>query len=231
MEAKRMIGVLVADDQRLMRDGLSTLISLDPNIKVVGTASNGKEAYEKAVDLHPDVVLMDIRMPVVDGVEGTRLIRRHLPEVKVLVLTTFEDLELIVLALEQGANGYLLKDMPSEAIVSAIHTIHSGGTVLQPSITARILEEWKKRERRSNGTSVYGDDPRSSLLEQLSVREMEVLRLMGRGLNNKEIADELVITEGTVKNHVSNVISKLELRDRTQVAIFAVQQGITVTET
>lgn len=226
-----MIEVLVADDQRLMRDGLSTLISLDPYIKVVGTASNGKEAYEKAVDLHPDVVLMDIRMPVVDGVEGTRLIRSHLPEVKVLVLTTFEDLELIVLALEQGANGYLLKDMPSEAIVSAIHMIHSGGTVLQPSITARILEEWKKRERRSKDTSVYGDDPRSSLLEQLSVREMEVLRLLGRGLNNKEIAYKLVITEGTVKNHVSNVISKLELRDRTQVAIFAVQQSITVTET
>jgi len=226
-----MIQVLIADDQRLMRDGLSTLISLDPYIKVVGTASDGKEAYEKAVGLHPDVVLMDIRMPVVDGVEGTRLIRHHLPEVKVLVLTTFEDIELIVMALEQGADGYLLKDMPSEAIVSAIHTIHSGGTVLQPSITSRILKEWKKHESSSKGTSVNGDDPRSSLLEQLSVREMEVLQLIGRGLNNKEIADELVITEGTAKNHVSNVISKLELRDRTQVAIFAVQQGITATET
>lgn len=226
-----MIQVLVADDQRLMRDGLSALISLDPYIKVVGTASDGKEAYEKALGLRPDIVLMDIRMPVVDGVEGTRLIRSHLPEVKVMVLTTFEDIELIVRALEQGANGYLLKDMPSEAIVRAIHTIHSGGTVLQPSITARILEEWKKRESRTNGNSVIRDDPGSSLIEQLSVREMEVLRLIGRGLNNKEIADELIITEGTVKNHVSNVIAKLELRDRTQVAIFAVQRGITMPET
>ncbi|WP_028608624.1 response regulator [Paenibacillus harenae] len=224
-----MIQVLVADDQRLMRDGLSTLISLDPEIKVVGTASNGKEAYEKAIGLHPDVVLMDIRMPMVDGVEGTRLIRCHLPEMKVLVLTTFEDIELIVMALEQGASGYLLKDMPSETIISAIHTIHSGGTVLHPSITALILEEWRNREIK--GTSDHSNDPRLSLLEQLSVREMEVLQLIGRGLNNKEIADTLVITEGTVKNHVSSVISKLELRDRTQVAIFAVQQGITVIET
>lgn len=226
-----MVHVLVADDQRLMREGLSTLVGLDPDIKVVGTASDGKEAYEKAIELNPDVVLMDIRMPIVDGVEGTRLIRHHMPEVNVLVLTTFEDIELIVMALEQGANGYLLKDMPSEAIISAIHTIHSGGTVLQPSITTRILEEWKKRETIGESPSIHGDDPRLSLLKQLSAREMEVLRRIGRGLNNKEIADELIITEGTVKNHVSNVISKLELRDRTQVAIFAVQQGISTIAT
>jgi DNA-binding NarL/FixJ family response regulator len=226
-----MIQVMVADDQRLMRDGLTTLIGLEPDIEVVGAASDGREAYEKAVVLNPDVVLMDIRMPVVDGVEGTRLIRRHLPNVKVLVLTTFEDIELIVMALEQGANGYLLKDMPSEAIVSAIRTIHSGGTVLQPSITARILEEWKKRGVVDNNSTAQAQEPRLLLLRQLSDRELEVLRLISRGLNNKEIADQLVITEGTAKNHVSNVISKLELRDRTQVAIFTVQQGMTNLET
>ncbi len=222
-----MIRVLIADDQRIMREGLATLIGLDKEIEVVGTAADGKEAYEKAVEYIPDIVLMDIRMPVVDGVEGTRLIRRHLPDVKVLILTTFEDIELIVMALEQGANGYLLKDMPSETIISAIHTIHSGGMVLQPNITTRILEAWKKIE--ADKSPGFPDvDPRLTLLDHLSEREREVLQLIGRGLNNKEIAIELVITEGTVKNHVSNVITKLDLRDRTQVAIFAVKQGITL---
>lgn len=223
-----MIRVMVVDDQRLMREGLATIIGLEKELEIVGLASNGLEAYKNALELKPDVMLMDIRMPVADGVEGTRLVRRNLPDVKVLMLTTFDDSELIFKALEQGAHGYLLKDMPSEAIVSAIHTVHSGGMVFQPSVTAQILEEIRKLQLggKEGREAPLAPEPRLALLDQLSEREMEVLRLLGRGMNNKEIARELTITEGTVKNHVSNLIAKLEFRDRTQIAVFAVRQGI-----
>jgi DNA-binding NarL/FixJ family response regulator len=223
-----MIRVMVVDDQRLMREGLSTIIGLEKDMEIVGLASNGLEAYKNALELKPDVILMDIRMPVADGVEGTRLVRRHLQDVKVLILTTFDDSELIFNALEQGAHGYLLKDMPSEVIVSAIHTVHSGGMVFQPSVTAQILEEIKKLQfsGKEEREALLAPEPRLALLKQLSEREMEVLRLLGRGMNNKEIAWEMTITEGTVKNHVSNLIGKLDFRDRTQIAVFAVRQGI-----
>ncbi|MDF2716228.1 MAG: yfiK [Paenibacillus sp.] len=223
-----MIRVMVVDDQRLMREGLATIIGLEKELEIVGLASNGLEAYKNALELKPDVMLMDIRMPVADGVEGTRLVRRNLSDVKVLMLTTFDDSELIFKALEQGAHGYLLKDMPSEAIVSAIHTVHSGGMVFQPSVTAQILEEIRKLQLggKEGREAPLAPEPRLALLDQLSEREMEVLRLLGRGMNNKEIARELTITEGTVKNHVSNLIAKLDFRDRTQIAVFAVRQGI-----
>jgi DNA-binding NarL/FixJ family response regulator len=223
-----MIRVMIVDDQRLMREGLAAIIGIEKDLEIVGLASNGLEAYKNALELKPDVILMDIRMPVADGVEGTRLVRRHLPDVKVLVLTTFDDSELIFKALEQGAHGYLLKDMPAEAIVSAIHTVHSGGMVFQPSVTAQILEEIKKLQfsGKENREASFRPEPRLALLNHLSEREMDVLRLLGSGMNNKEIAWDLTITEGTVKNHVSNLIAKLDFRDRTQIALFAVRQGI-----
>ncbi|MBA2937157.1 response regulator transcription factor [Paenibacillus sp. CGMCC 1.16610] len=223
-----MIRVMVVDDQRLFREGLSTIIRQETDIEVIDTASNGREAYEIAIVQKPDVVIMDIRMPIMDGIEGTRLIRSHLIDVKVLILTTFDDSELIFTALDQGAHGYLLKDIPSEAIVNAIHTVYLGGMVFQPDITNHLLSERKKHQsdHAIEGAISLSKDPRVALLNLLSDREVQVLKLLGQGLNNKEIADELVITEGTVKNHVSNVIAKLEFRDRTQVAIFAVKEGI-----
>ncbi|RST72033.1 response regulator transcription factor [Siminovitchia acidinfaciens] len=217
-----MIKVLIVDDQELMRDGLATILNLKPEIDVVGVASNGKEAFEKAKQLRPDIVLMDIRMPVATGVEGTKLITASLPETKVLMLTTFNDSDIIFEALEEGASGYLLKDMPTDAIVQAIMTVQSGGMVLPKELTAEIVKEVRK-----NQTSGHVVEAVPSVINELTERELEVLNKLGLGLNNKEIATELFISEGTVKNHVSNLISKLELRDRTQAAIFAVRHHIT----
>ncbi|MCR2823740.1 response regulator [Lederbergia panacisoli] len=215
-----MIKVLIVDDQELMRDGLATILNLKPEIDVVGVASNGKDAFEKACQLHPDIVLMDIRMPIANGVEGTKLITSCLPDTKVLMLTTFNDSSLIFEALEEGASGYLLKDMPTDAIVQAIMTVQSGGMVLPRDLTAEIVKEMKKKQATDQDTEV------PKIIHDLTERELEVLNKLGLGLNNKEIAHELFISEGTVKNHVSNLINKLELRDRTQAAIFAVRYHI-----
>ena len=215
-----MIRIMIVDDQSLIRDGLAMILNLRPELEVVGTASDGDEVVQKVKQLQPEIILMDIRMPRMNGVEGTRLVREKFPYINVLMLTTFSDSELIFEALEQGASGYLLKDMETDAIVQAILTVHGGGAVLPQDITAQIVKELKKTK-----TVVECTPPEQ--LEQLTEREVEVLREVGRGLNNKEIAEKLFITEGTVKNHVSNLISKLELRDRTQAAIYAVRYGVT----
>lgn len=215
--------ILIVDDQRLMRDGLAAIISLEPDMEVVGTAEDGRDAYAKVIEWQPDVVLMDIRMPGMDGVEGAELILKHFPDTKVLILTTFDDAELILKALEKGVHGYLLKDMPSEAIINAIQSVYSGGTVLQNEITAMLLKEFKKMsDNDPNQTNSLIDNERN-LLRLLTEREKDVLELLGQGLNNKEIASKLYLTEGTVKNHVSSLIAKLGLRDRTQAAIFSVR--------
>lgn len=215
-----MIRVIIVDDQPLIRDGLAALLNLRAELEVVGVASNGMEAYERSVEMKPDIVLMDIRMPQTNGAAGTKLITSHLPNTKVLMLTTFQDSELIFSALEEGASGYLLKDMSVDMITNAIMTVQSGGMVLPPEITAQILQELKGEKARKVSTS-------PTVLGDLTNRERDVLRDLGYGKNNKEIAATLCITEGTVKNHVSNIISKLELRDRTQAAVFAVRYGIT----
>lgn len=167
---------------------------------------------------------MDIRMPVSNGVEGTKLITSSLPGVKVLMLTTFKDSALIAEALEEGASGYLLKDMSADTIVKAVMTVHSGGMVLPPELTAQMLNEWK-REKQLKGIN---EIEKPNELLDLTEREIEVLAELGYGLNNKEIAEKLYITEGTVKNHVSNIISKLAVRDRTQAAIYSVRYGVSV---
>jgi DNA-binding NarL/FixJ family response regulator len=195
-----MINILIADDQELMRDGLATILNLRPEINVVGTAKDGQEAFEKAKELGTDIVLMDIRMPNTNGVQGTKLIREQLPNVKVLMLTTFKDSELIFEALEEGANGYLLKDMATDTIVQAIMTVHSGGMVLPPDLTTQVLRELKQTNVPESPKSF--DQPPSTIKE-LTDREIQVLVQLGHGCSNKEIADKLFITEGTVKNHVS----------------------------
>ncbi|WP_416829359.1 response regulator [Ectobacillus polymachus] len=217
-----MIRILIVDDQPLVRDGLGMLLNLREELEVVGTACDGAEALEKARKYNPEIVLMDIRMPGTNGVEGTRLLREHLPALQVLMLTTFKDSDLIFEALEQGASGYLLKDMPTDTIVQAILTVKSGGVVLPQEVTAQVLQELKKT--RESDAMLLEEVPSS--VKQLTERELDILREIGYGLSNKEIAHKLYITEGTVKNHVSNLISKLELRDRTQAAIFAVRYGI-----
>lgn len=219
-----MIKIIITDDQDIVREGLASLLQLREELDVIATARNGQEAFEKAKELEPDIVLMDIRMPVSNGVEGTKLITSSLPGVKVLMLTTFKDSALIAEALEEGASGYLLKDMSADTIVKAVMTVHSGGMVLPPELTAQMLNEWK-REKQLKGINEI-EKPKELL--DLTEREFEVLAELGYGLNNKEIAEKLYITEGTVKNHVSNIISKLAVRDRTQAAIYSVRYGVSV---
>ncbi|WP_079478617.1 response regulator [Halobacillus salinus] len=220
-----MIEIMIVDDQELMRDGLATILDLKPELSVVGVASDGREAYELALEKKPDIVLMDIRMPGTNGVKGANLITSSLLDTKVLMLTTFSDTELILEALTEGAHGYLLKDMPTDSIVQAIMTVHSGGIVLPQHLTAEIISEMKRRQELEKEIFPSQDVP--SIIHDLTEREREVLRKLGEGMNNKEIASQLYISEGTVKNHVSHLIGKLEVRDRTQAAIFAVRYGIT----
>jgi len=217
-----MIKIIIVDDQPLVREGLGTLLNLRPEIEVVGMASDGNEAITLAIDKKPDLILMDIRMPNMNGVEGTRVLRERLPEIKVLMLTTFNDSELIYDALQEGACGYLLKDMSTDTIVQSIMTVYHGGVVLPKDFTNQVLAEKRKTSSVNERTEEV-----PNLIKELTDRELEVLKLLGLGLNNKEIANTLYITEGTVKNHVSNIIQKLTIRDRTQAAIFAVRYGIT----
>lgn len=219
-----MIKVMIVDDQPLIRDGLLALLNLRAEIEVVGTAEDGQQAFERAAELNPDIILMDIRMAGMNGVEGTKRITTKFPNMKVLMLTTFNDSELIFEALEEGASGYLLKDMPTDTIVQAIKTVQAGGVVLPPKVTGQMVKELRKIKGIENTVKEL-QVPKS--LQDLTNREQDVLEHLGYGYSNKEIANILFITEGTVKNHVSNLINKLELRDRTQAAIFAVRYGIT----
>lgn len=217
-EQNRPIRVLVVDDQQLMRDGLSSLLSIQPGIEIVGLAANGREAVEQAQRLSPDIILMDVRMPVMDGVTATQQVRQQLPSCQVLMLTTFDDDEYVFKALAAGASGYLLKDIPAEALAKAIQLAYKGIYQLDPSIAGKLIGTLAT----SPSSSLTGLAP-AAIAQQydLTEREGEVLRLIAQGATNREIAEKLVISEGTVKNHISNILSRLGLRDRTQAAIFA----------
>src|SRR4051794_36773592 len=212
------VRVLVVDDQRLMRDGIASLLSIQPGVAVVGTAANGQEALEQAEALKPDVILMDIRMPVMDGVAATAEVHRRLPGCKVLMLTTFDDEEYVAEALRAGAGGYLLKDIPAADLAQAVRAVHRGIYQLDPAVVSRMVASLGGRGEASEAaqtTSVSGK------LATLTQREIEVLRLIAAGSTNREIAEQLVISEGTVKTHISSILSRLGLRDRTQAAIYA----------
>jgi DNA-binding NarL/FixJ family response regulator len=206
-----MITLLLVDDQNLIRQGLKALLELEPDLSVVGEAENGAVAIECVRSLEPNVVLMDIRMPVMDGVTATREICRQFPNVNILVLTTFDDDTYVSAAIECGAKGYLLKDTPSEEIAAAIRAVDRGYTHLAPGMLAKVMS----RLAEQSATNLPPE------LEELTPRELEVLKLIAKGANNREIAQKLYISEGTVKNHVTNLLNRLNLRDRTQAAIYA----------
>ncbi len=215
----QIIKVLLVDDQSLFREGLRTLLEVQPDFQVVGEAANGEEALRLAATTTPDVVLMDLRMPVMDGVTATRRLRDLFPKVRVIVLTTFDDDETVFDGLRAGAVGYLLKDVTSEKLCEAIRAAFRGEYFMQPSITAKVMSEFTRMART----------PRvqvSELATDLSNRELEVLRQVATGASNKEIADMLVIAEGTVKNHLTSILSKLEARDRMQAVLKAREYGI-----
>ena len=216
-----MIRLLLVDDQALFREGLHTLLSLHEDLEVVGEAGNGLEALAAADALRPDVVLMDLRMPVLDGVAATRRLLAAHPTTRVIVVTTFDDDELVFDGLRAGAVGYLLKDVSSDKLVEAIRAAARGESFLQPSIAAKVLAEFNRLER-----SAAPPPPPPALAEPLSERELEILRLLAAGDSNKEIAAALYITEGTVKNHVTNILGKLDARDRTQAALRGRELGL-----
>jgi len=212
------IQVLIVDDQVLFREGLKTLLETHDDVEVIGVAGNGTEALEVAVVKQPDVILMDLNMPVMNGVEATRELLQKQAEARVLVLTTFDDDERIFEALKAGAKGYLLKDTPSVQLVEALRTVIRGGSYLQPSIASKVVAEL-------NRLSAPKAAP-VTLVEPLSQREEEVLRALAGGMSNKEIGNALHLAEGTVKNHVSNILGKLGVLDRTQAALKARDLGL-----
>jgi DNA-binding NarL/FixJ family response regulator len=214
------IRVLLVDDQALFREGLETLLSIHKDIQVIGQASNGEEAVDLALKLHPHVILMDMQMPVLNGVGATRRLKQSLPDCRVIALTTFDDKETVFDALRAGAVGYLLKDVSSAQLAESIRVTARGESILEPSVAAKLVTEFS---RVSSLVLVASSE---ILAEPLSEREMEVLRLIMSGLNNKEIAESLFITEGTVKNHITHILGKLNVRDRTQAVLKAKELGL-----
>lgn len=213
------IRLLLVDDQRLMREGLRTLLELEDGFAVVGEAADGEAAQAAYDALRPDVVLMDIRMPVMDGVEATRRLRARWPDAHVIILTTFDDDEYVFEGLRAGAQGYLLKAVSGDELAHAIRTVAAGGALIDPSVTRKVVAEFA---RLSLPTRLAADQ----LLEPLSEREREVLALVAKGLSNREIAERLFLAEGTVKNYVTNILGKIGVRDRTQAALRAQQLGL-----
>jgi DNA-binding NarL/FixJ family response regulator len=209
------IRVLVADDQSMVRAGFRMLLSGEDGIEVVAEASNGLEAVDKAARFQPTVVLMDIRMPELDGLEATRRILAADPSARVLILTTFDLDEYIYQALQAGASGFVLKDDPPEQLIAAIRTVAAGDALLSPTVTKRVIEQFTRIPRRTSPAE----------LDELTAREREVLRLITQGLSNAEIGQVLFISETTVKTHVTRVLQKLDLRDRVQAVVFAYQTG------
>jgi DNA-binding NarL/FixJ family response regulator len=210
--------VVIADDQALVRAGFRKLLEVDPDIEVVGEASDGLEAVEAVRRLRPDVVLMDIRMPGVDGLEATRRLSHRGTPTRVLILTTFGVTDYVYEALRAGASGFLLKDSPAEELLAAVRVVARGDALLDPSVTRSVIEEFRRKPPKP--------DDLIEKLDGLTARELEVLQALARGLSNAEIAAELVVGDGTVKTHVARILQKLDLRDRVQAVIFAYESGL-----
>ena len=212
-----MVRVLVCDDQWIVCEGLEAILETDPEIEVVGIAHDGAEAIDKAADSAPDVVLMDLKMPVVNGVQATRAILDAQPGVRVLVLTTFGADEWVFDAIRSGASGFLLKGTPRAELIAAIKGTAQGASYVDPQVAGRLLDQIKRQG---------APEADSALLAKLSARERDVLRLLARGLSNAEIAGELYLSQGTVRNYVSAILTKLEVSDRTQAAVLALRHGL-----
>ncbi len=211
-----VIRLLICDDQEVVREGLRAILGSVPGIEVLGVATNGAEAIEAVAELEPDVILMDLNMPIKNGVQATRELAASHPEVKVLVLTTYDATEWVVDAIRAGAAGYMLKDAPREQLVEAIKGTAVGKTHVDPTVAGDLFAV----------VVAGGGAPSSAVAENLSDRELDVLRLLGKGLSNSEIAEQLFLSEGTVRNYVSAVLAKLQVSDRTQAAVLAVKHGL-----
>jgi DNA-binding NarL/FixJ family response regulator len=215
---QRVVRVLIVDDDDLVREGLSAVLSSDETIDVVDVAADGRHGIDRALFLHPDVVLMDVRMPNLDGISATRELLDAVPDLKVVILTTFDEDDYIFGALKAGASGFLLKRTPGADLIAAIHAVAAGDGLLSPSVTRRVIDRMASQPLIGDGS-----DPR---LDRLTPREREVLTLIGQGLTNQEIATALHVEETTVKTHVRRILMKLRLRDRVQAVILAYESGL-----
>ena len=208
MKGEVSLKILIVDDDALIRDSLSIILDMEEDFNVVGTAANGEEAFKACAKLQPDIVLMDIRMPIMDGVLGTKNIKASFKHIKVVILTTFKDDEYIKEAIKNGAEGYILKNQPADAIVESLRAVNKGNIVLEKNVAEAL-------------STMLKDYPQKSAVAlDISEREMDILRLIGEGFSNKEISEKLYLSEGTVRNYVTKLLEKLQLRDRTQLAIF-----------
>jgi DNA-binding NarL/FixJ family response regulator len=208
--------VIICDDQAIIRDGLEMLLKLEKDIEVLGLAKDGAEAVAIVEKKQPDLVLMDLKMPGLNGIEATRQIRANYPHVKVLVLTTYDDDEWVFDAIRAGASGYLLKDTPREEVIKAVRGTVAGKTFVDPAVAGKLLQQVADKQAQ----------PSTLLTDRLTEREVDVLRLVARGFNNADIAERLHLSEGTVRNHVSGIFAKLEVSDRTHAAVIAIQHGL-----
>ena len=208
--------VIICDDQALIREGLEMILKLDANIEVVGLAQDGAEAVELAEKKKPDLVLMDLKMPGMNGVEATRRIHLSSPDIKILILTTYDDDSWVFDAIRAGASGYLLKDTPREDVIKAIKGTSQGRTYVDPAVAGKLLSQFADHQIQ----------PSSLITDKLTEREVDVLHLLARGLSNNDIADKLALSEGTVRNYISTILAKLNVADRTQAAIVAIQHGL-----
>ena len=217
----RKIKVLVADDQELVREGLGIVLSNRPEIEYMGAVSNGREVIQAVRQAKPDVILMDVRMPEMDGVTCTKIIKEQYKDIKIIILTTFDDDEYVLGALRDGASGYLLKGTSMKDLVNAIQMVNSGSAMINPDIATKVVNLFSKMAQGSFSVKVRNDG-----IKELTNTERKVTRLIGMGYSNKEIAAELSLSEGTIRNYLSSILDKLELRDRTQLAIWTVQTGV-----
>lgn len=215
-----MIKILLADDQDILVEGLKLILGKEEDFMICGSANNGKSAYEACRWSNPDVVLMDMKMPGINGADATAMIKRDFPQIKILVLTTFNDEEYIYEALKNGASGYLLKDTSPADIAAAIRTVYQGGALIQSEVAVKVLDKFSELARDKRERTA---DPKAGLLTE---RETDICRLIAEGKNNQEIAGELFLGEGTVKNHITRILVKLELRDRTQLAVFTIKNDL-----
>ena len=215
-----MIKLLLADDQDILTEGLKLILGSEEDIEIVGTADNGRKAYELCRIRKPDLVLMDIQMPEINGVEATAMIKKDFPQIKIIVLTTFNDDEYIYDALKNGTSGYLLKDTSTAEILKAVRTVYKGGALIQSEIAVKVIDKFSQLAQKTEYKYI---DPR---VELLTDREIEICRLIAEGKSNKEISEELFLSQGTVKNHITKILLKLDLRDRTQLAIFTINNDL-----
>ncbi|HPO76192.1 MAG TPA: response regulator transcription factor [Thermoclostridium caenicola] len=216
-----MIKVLVADDQELIRTSLQIVLNNQENIEVTDVVANGQEVIQSIRKKRPDVILMDIRMPKMDGVQCTKIIKENYPDIKIIILTTFDDDEYVYNALKYGASGYLLKGASIDELVKAIHTVYSGRAMINPDIATKVVKLFSQMAKGYYPIEVGKQD-----IEELTKTEWKIIEQVVYGLSNKEIADTLNLSEGTVRNYLSTILSKLKLRDRTQLAIWAIQSGV-----